>query len=378
MIVTITKDSENNKEYIQKAISSSNPNKDNKTGFWLFNEDIQKSSMYLDFDKYDLVYTISLDNNNKPVGMVCVSNNYEAITGKKETEGYAGLLCIQSLKKGEGDTLMKYIINKEKTLYNKKGIILTCYTKELVSFYNKYGFSLVNPDENIPNPKMIRTFDKSVNSSASIMENWHIDPTFGSDSVNCTSSLKNGGIVYKILPFIPTLQGNKNTEFNNDRYIHKGSRLQTVSKRGKEIIGRVYRIVKDELGYITNLLVFDEGSGRVIEADPEHFTLLENANSKQLPLTKKDIKIALISNAVKKNGPICFESKNSTDKIVFTLNEGVVKMFNITHDDNGNEYINNIVSIDELNEHIINKVEKEIYKTDNHINESSIDDTELY
>lgn len=129
-----------------KIIKNSNPNKENNTGFWLFDECIKKDKNYLNIDdKPFYIQYIVYFYENTPIAMRSFSTKYYIHYNHDEKfKKFVHLFDFQVDSKYKGNNLQEYAWNHLENIVKKhgyEGFTLMCYEKSLKNKYLKNGFT---------------------------------------------------------------------------------------------------------------------------------------------------------------------------------------------------------------------------------------------
>lgn len=339
-----------NAELIMDIINNT---KYNGKDYYIFREEIEKCHDYIELDKgWKPEFYGAFDKNSGIcMGLIEYTTNYN--NGE-----YPHLLCVQSLGNYAGMKLIMYVLKKLKN-ENYKGATIRPYKSDLEEYYEKnYGFKKMGDGlmkvtfdnsifDNIKEHRKTIKFKKKLNEG--VYGGVAMDQTFGASyGVQGTS-----GYVYSIKPLSFNLQGHVMPKQPSFRYIHKGCEVTSRDKNGNDVKGRIYRIVKDMDGYITQVYIFNDRTGRIIPINIDKIELVNYNNKKSLIITEmlnmSDDKL-LLTEAVKKQGLI--EAKNNNGRFIATLSEGLVHIIKTKYI-NDKEYVIGFQPIFESDDKII-------------------------
>ncbi len=179
------------------------------------------------------------------------------------------------------------------------------------------------------------------------------DPTF---STGYPSNRYDAGYKYNIRNLNHDFEGQKQKPTKEQTLIHVGSYIAAKDKNDDWVCGRIYRIDKNENGFIRKVWVFNK-NGKIVNVNVDSVTAVPNGKeytSKAL-MSYDDINSKYpIIESVKHNGkPIYFGLDGK--KYILTLNEGEVVMGEIK-----NQKLISLESVYDINNNFANRIQKKI------------------
>ena len=178
------------------------------------------------------------------------------------------------------------------------------------------------------------------------------DPTFSTFE---PKKSYDSGYMYSIKSLSHSMEGNKQPATKNYSLIHVGSYVSGRNKDGELVYGRIYRIIKDEDGFIKKVYIFNKNA-KLINIDIDSIISVPNGTEKgnNYLLDSESINTKLpIAESVKHNGPLSVNIKGK--EYYLTLNEGQVVICNVKN--NEIYSMKNLYEIDNsLAKQILNKI----------------------
>lgn len=179
------------------------------------------------------------------------------------------------------------------------------------------------------------------------------DPTF---STGYPSNRYDAGYKYNIRNLNHDFEGQKQKPQKEQTLIHVGSYIAAKDKNDDWVCGRIYKIDKDENGFIRKVWVFNK-NGKIVNVNVDSVTAVPNGKeytSKAL-MSYDDINSKYpIIESVKHNGkPIYFGLDGK--KYILTLNEGEVVIGEIK-----NQKLISLESVYDINNNFANRIQKKI------------------
>lgn len=304
------------KDIIKHIVEQSKPNKEEKKGFYLFDN--------IENDRYNNTLYFIAQENEICIGIISYTENSEI-----SYKDYPYILAVQSIRKGVSYKLIRYVEKRLKT----KGYLGLCISNkvdgiDMTDYYTKIGYVPYDTEN------MQKTFNNNVNDlkTESKVDEGIIGSTCGMDSTFSASHGLQGlsyGYVYKILPLSMNLQ-QPGTPSKNERYIHVGCRVSGYNKNGDLLKGKLYRIVKNSDGVIIGAYIFSDKTHSIVKIKVDGIKLIESSTNDYINVLNEFYTddMAILCEYVKKNGSVSIKSKqNNNIEYTLTLHEGEVKLF---------------------------------------------------
>ena len=179
------------------------------------------------------------------------------------------------------------------------------------------------------------------------------DPTF---STGYPSNRYDAGYKYNIRNLNHDFEGQKQKPTKEQTLIHVGSYIAGKDKNDDWVCGRIYRIDKDENGFIRKVWVFNK-NGKIVNVNVDSVTAVPNGKeyTPKALMSYDDINSKYpIIESVKHNGkPIYFGLDGK--KYILTLNEGEVVIGEIK-----NQKLISLESVYDINNNFANRIQKKI------------------
>lgn len=127
-------------------VSDTHPDRQNRTGFWLFAEQFDKTPAYYTFGSnspWNPTYIVYLDFDDEPCAMI--SYRLKDV----HVENTAHIMGVQVLNEYQGNGFAKEIIKETIDIIHEKypeliGVTVQPYVPSLIDFYKKLGFVQYN------------------------------------------------------------------------------------------------------------------------------------------------------------------------------------------------------------------------------------------
>lgn len=199
---------------------------------------------------------------------------------------------------------------------------------------------------------------KDLNGSLYLIESYvsgvYGDPTF---STGYPSNRYDAGYKYNIRNLNHDFEGQKQPPTREQILIHVGSYISAKDKNDNWISGRIYRIVKDENGFIKKVWIFDK-NGKIINVNIDSITAVPNGRGfiSQKIMSYDDInsKYPIVESVKEKGTPVYFGLDGK--KYILTLNEGEVIIGEIK-----NRKVVSLKSVYDIDNKFANKIQKKIF-----------------
>lgn len=199
----------------------------------------------------------------------------------------------------------------------------------------------------------IKDLDGSLYLIESYVSGVYGDPTF---STGYPSNRYDAGYKYNIRNLNHDFEGQKQPATKEEMLIHVGSYVSAKDKNDNWISGRIYKIVKDENGFIKKVWIFDK-NGKIINVDIDSVTAVPNGRGfmSQKVMSYDDInsKYPIVESVKEKGKPVYFGLDGR--KYILTLNEGEVVIGEIR-----NRKIISLESVYDIDNKFANRIQKKI------------------